>query len=253
MKNCLLFFLLLIFTPALHAQDAELYHSALLLKSESKLEESLSIFRQLLKKDSSSVDYLWNTCFILCRLGNRQTGYAARLKFFHEAEYLARKAVGVDAHNANAHYAYALALARINEFASNKQKISNAKLLKNECDLALRLDPKHAGAYHILGRWHRAVAGFNFMEKAMINAFFGGVPQGGSYKDAIDCLSKAVLLEPGYIYHKYELAVTYYERDEKDDDILCKIWCKKVLEMKPRDVDDVGTQEKAKVLLKKVE
>ena len=83
--------------------------------------------------------------------------------------------------------------------------------------------------------------------------FFGGVPEGGSYKDAIDCFSKAVLLEPGSMLHKYELAQTYFERGEGDDNLLCKIWCKKVLEMKAVDEDGKRTQLKAKDLLAKVE
>ena len=87
----------------------------------------------------------------------------------------------------------------------------------------------------------------------MINAFFGGVPEGGSYEDAIACFSKAVLLEPSQMLHKFELAQTYYERGEGDDYILCKIWCKKVLEMSPRDADDKVTMEKAKILLAKVQ
>ena len=136
--------------------------------------------------------------------------------------------MALNANGAQAHYNYALALGRINENASSKQKIANAKLIKKECDDAVRLDPKLAGAYHILGRWHRTIAGFNFAEKAN-------------------------LLEPDVMIHKYELAQSYAERDEKGDDIVCKVWCKKVLEMTAKDDDDKDTQTKAHDLVKKVE
>lgn len=236
------------------AQQAdEQFKTALKLKNESKFEESLAIFQQLLKSDSSKIEYLYNTSFLYSKLGNRQQEEVARQNYFRKAEYLAKKAIATDSNNAEAHYTYALALGRINENASSKQKIANAKLIKTECETGLKLNPKHSGLYHILGRWHRTIAGFNFMEKGMINAFFGGVPEGGSYKDAIECFSKAVLLEPGYMLHKYELAQTYYERGEGDDYILCKIWCKKVLEMTPVDSDDTLTMEKARKLLAKVE
>ena len=233
-------------------QPDEQYRLAVKLKNESRFEESLAIFQQLMKADSGKIEYLYNGSFLYSKLGNRQKEESARQSYFKKAEYLAKKAIAIDNNNAEGHYTYALALGRINEYASTKQKIANAKLIKTECDFALKLNPKHSGVYHILGRWHRTVAGFNFIEKGMINAFFGGVPEGGSYKDAIDCFNKAVLLEPGYMLHKFELAQTFYERGEGDDYILCKIWCKKVLDMTPHDEDDQLTQEKARKLLEKV-
>ncbi|MCX6276151.1 MAG: hypothetical protein NTV09_13190 [Bacteroidetes bacterium] len=244
----------LIVTSGVFAQQAEVqFRQAVKLKNESRFEESLVIFQQLLKADSSKIEYVYNTSFLYSKLGNRQHEESARQNYFLKAEYLARKAIAIDPNNAEGHYTYALALGRINENASSKQKIANAKLIKGECETGLRLNPKHSGLYHILGRWHRTIAGFNFVEKGMINAFFGGVPEGGSYKDAIDCFSKAVLLEPGYMLHKFELAQTYYERGEGDDNILCKVWCKKVLEMVPVDSDDSLTLEKTRNLLAKVE
>jgi tetratricopeptide (TPR) repeat protein len=248
-------FLLFIFTSVVSSAQTQddLYKQALKLKGEFKYDEALTIFQQLLKADSSRIEYLTNASFLYSKLGNRQKAEADRQKYFQKSEYLAKKAISINPNNAEGHYTYALAIARQNEYASTKTKIANAKLIRTECDLALKANPKHTGALHILGRWHRSIAGFNFIERGMINTFFGGVPQGGSYQDAIDCFSKAVKLEPIYMLHKYELAVTYYERGEGDDYILCKIWCKKVLEMKPMDQDDVLTQQKARDLLKKVE
>ena len=257
MKKCFVFFPVFIttlcFSSGIFAQKADpRFNEALVLKDQSKWEESMAIFSQLLKSDSSNIDYLTNTSYLSCKIGNRQTDESARLNYFKKAEYLSKKAVALNNNSAQAHYNYALALGRINENASSKQKIANAKLIKKECDDAIRLDPKLAGAYHILGRWHRTIAGFNFAEKAMINTLFGGVPEGGSYDASIDCFSKAILLEPNAMLHKYELALTYSERDNKGDDVMCKVWCKKVIDMIPKDADDKDTQEKAKALLKKV-
>jgi tetratricopeptide (TPR) repeat protein len=249
-----IFFFIAAFSVSISAQNAdEQYKHAIKLKDESRFEESLAIFQQLLNSDSNKVEYLYNTSFLFSKLGNRQKEESARLNYFRKGEYFARKAIATDPKNAEGYYTYALALGRMNENASSKQKISNAKLIKEQCEKGLKINPRHSGLYHILGRWHRTIAGFNFMEKGMINAFFGGVPEGGSYKDAVDCFSKAVLLETSVMIHKFELAQTYYERGEGDDYILCKIWCKKVLEMIPADQDDKLTQQKAKALLQKVE
>ena len=244
----LLVILLICISANVNAQNSELT-SALQLKADKKWKEAFDGFSKLLKTDSTNIEYLTSTAYLYCKLGNLKTVESERQAYFNQALYLAKKAAALNPNSAQAHYNIALALGRINEHASNKQKISNAKVIKSECDQAVKLDPKLAGAFHILGRWHRTIAGFNFIEKAMINTLFGGVPEGGSYEAAIDNFSKAILLEPNEIVHKFELAETYRERGNEGDDIKAKVWYKKVLEMKAADDDDRVFQEKARKLV----
>lgn len=219
--------------------------AGLKLKSEKKWAESFQVFQQLLKSDSSNVEYLTNAAYLYCKLGNLKTSNDEKQIYFQRAEYLSRKAIFLQNNSAHAHYTLALALGRINENASSKQKIANAKVIKQECDEAIKYDPKLAGAYHILGRWHRTIANFNFIEKAAINTLYGGVPEGGSYESAIANFSKAIALEPDDILHKFELAETYRERNNKGDDVLSNVWFKKVLEMKAIDENDKTYQKEA--------
>lgn len=248
MKKILLFTTLILLNLISNGQSE--YSKALNLKSEKKWDESFQIFRQLLSTDSTNVDYLTNTSYVYCEVGNIKPTENERQAYFLKAEYLSKKAITIQKNNAQAHYTYALALGRINENASSRQQIANAKLIKTECEEALKLDPKIAGANHILGRWHLTIAGFNFIEKAAINTLFGGVPDGGSYEAAIDNFSKAIILEPNEIIHKFELAETYRERNNKGDNILANVWYKKVAEMKPTDEDDRNTVQKAKSRIK---
>ncbi|MBK5284542.1 MAG: hypothetical protein JJE25_04010, partial [Bacteroidia bacterium] len=147
---------------------------------------------------------------------------------------------------------YALALGRINEYASTKQKIANAKVIKTEAEAAIRFNPKHAGAYHILGRWHGTIAGFNAFEKLMINTMFGGVPEGGSYDRAIECFAKAAELEPDYMLHQYQLAESYHERENKNDDTYAKAWLRKAMLLPLKNDEDKNTLAKCKELLSKL-
>lgn len=229
------------------------FELALKYKSESMYPEAFTIMKDLLRSDSANVDYLHTMSFLYAKLGFRQPTEKLRIAFYQEAEYLAKKAIQVNSNNAGGHYAYALALGRINEHASNKQKIANAKLIRNECDLAVKLDPKLAGAHHILGRWHREIAGFSAIEKLMINTLFGGVPQGGSYDAAIESFQKAIQLEPKYILHYYELAQTYVSRNASTDRSYAKIWLQKALELPVLNEDDKNTRTKCTELLKRVE
>ena len=219
-------------------------------KAEKKWSEAYDVFKILLKNDSSEINYLTNMSYLSCKIGNLTSNETDKQNYFKQALYLAKKAITTQTTSAQAHYTMAMALGRINENASSKQKITNAKVIRTECEEAIKYDPKLAGAYHILGRWHRTIAGFNFIEKAAINTLYGGVPDGGSYEAAIDNFSKAILLEPNEIIHKYELAETYRERNNKGDDILANVWFKKVLELKPTDQDDVNHQTLAKQKIK---
>jgi tetratricopeptide (TPR) repeat protein len=125
-------------------------------------------------------------------------------------------------------------------------------MIKTEAEAAVRLNPKHAGAYHILGRWHRTIAGFNMIEKLMINTLFGGVPEGGSYDKAIECFAKAVEIEPDYMLHIYELALSYHERGNTNDDAYAKAWLKKAILLPLKNDDDKETLTKCKALLDKL-
>jgi len=236
------------------AQDkSEQFEKAKQLRANDKFTESLAAFEELLKNDSANVEYLHNTAYLLCKIGNRKTAEAERQKYFRQAEYLSKKAIALNNNSADAHYTYALALGRISENAGSKQKIANAKLIKTEAEAAIRLNPKHAGAYHVLGRWHRTVAGFSGFEKLMINTLFGGVPVGGSYDKAIECFAKAVENEPGYILHIYELAASYHERGNKNDDLYAKAWLTKAVTLPLRSEDDKATLTKCNELLKELE
>jgi tetratricopeptide (TPR) repeat protein len=248
LKQLTLILCLLFLSSACIAQDD--FQKASALRHEKKWEESFSIFRRLLLADSTNIEYLTNTSYLFCKVGNLKQGEAERQSYFKRAEYLSLKAIALQKTSAQAHYTYALALGRINENAPSKQKIANAKLIRTECEEALKYDPKLAAVYHILGRWHRTIAGFNFIEKAAINTLYGGVPGGGSYEAAIENFSKAIQLEPNEIIHKYELAETYAERDNKGDDVLANVWFKKVIEMQPTDEDDRLFIAKAKAKIK---
>lgn len=202
--------------------------NAVYLQENGRWSEALPLFKSLLKNDSGSVELLWRTSYLYSQLGSKQPSEKVKQQWYLTSSQLAKKAISVSPKNANAHYAYALALGRMNENASSRTKIDYARLIKSEAETALKYDPKLAGPYHILGRWHRIVAGFNMIERTMINAVFGGMPA-GTYEDAIHNFEKAISLEPKVGIHYYELALTLNERDNKGDTEKAKQWLKKAM------------------------
>ena len=235
----------------LKSQNKQLYDKGLQYKAEYKNTEGLALFQLLLKSDSSNADYLSNAAYFFSKVGNLQATEGRRSEYFNKGVYLAKKAIKINPSSAEAHYAYALGLGRLNENAGSKQKIANARLIKQEADLALKLNPQLAGAYHILGRWHRTIAGFNFVEKMAINTLFGGVPEGGSYESAITSFQKAIQFEPGYMLHYYELAQTYSDRNKNGDKEQARIVLKKAMALPVKNEDDKITLQKCGELMRK--
>lgn len=229
----------------------QLYKYAVKLQDEKKWSDALTIFKNLLKSDSSNVEYLWRTSYVYSILGFMQPREELRQQWYSTAFYLGKKAITQHPQHANSHYAYAVAAGRISEHAGNKTKIQNAKLIKSEAEMAIKLDPKLPGPYHILGRWHRVVAGFNGFERAMIKAIFGGIP-GGSYDDSIHNFEKAILLEPNNLIHYIELANTYLERNGKNDKQQAKNWLEKATNIPIKSSDDATNKKKCEDMLIKL-
>ncbi len=248
MKKIFFAALMILVTGAGAQTKEELYAQGMKHKAEFNYKEGLAVFQKLVQLDSSNAEYLANASYFYSRYGRQQATEAEQMKYYKTGVQLARKAIKADEKNAEGHYAHALALGRINENAGSKQKIANAKMIKLEAERAIQLNSKHAGAYHILGRWHRTVASFSAIERTMINAFFGGVPPGGTFADAVANFQKAIVLEPKYMLHQFELAQTYYDMGKKTE---ARLWAQKALECPLRTEDDKKTKIDCEELIKK--
>jgi len=235
-----------IFSTSIAQTEAELYQQGLKYKKQINNKKMLPVFKKLVEMDSTNVDYLSNLSFAYSKVGANLADAKLQLKYYAKAKSVAATAKKLNDNHAFAHYSYALALARENENAGTKAKIANAKEIKSECDKVIKLDPNEAGAYHVMGRWHRTFAGFSSFQKGMVNTFYGGTPKGGSYKDALEMFQKAIKLEPWYMLHTYELAVTYHEM--KNDEYAIK-FLKKAMELPQKYEDAVKCYKKCETLL----
>lgn len=237
---------LLPWVQVLGQTEKDLFEKGMQCRKEHDYKDGILSFQRLLKLDSANAIYLSQGSYFYSRYGYSFAEPEKKMAFYRVADYLARKAIRTDANLAEAHYAHALALGRINENASTKQKIANSKLIKSELDKTLKMQPKHADAYHILGRWHRTIAGFNVFERLAINTLFGGVPEGGAYEDAVQCFRKAISYDPYYKLHLYELAVTLKEMGKNTD---ARVWVQRCIALPSKTLDDKNTDIKAKALL----
>jgi tetratricopeptide (TPR) repeat protein len=228
--------------------QVELFQRGLACKKANNINEGLLCFQKLLKSDSSNLIYLTSASIFYSKKGNEIKKEKSRQTYFNIAFYLAKKALALVPQNAESNYCMALAMGRMNEFASNKTKIANSKSIKKYIDASLALNPAHAGAYHLLGRWNRTIAKFGPLDKMMINKLYGGMPKGATLTGALNAFIKAVALEPNYKLHQFELAQTYLDMGKK---VQALYWLKHCLSIKAVNETDAKIDGMCKKLMAK--
>ena len=99
-----------------------------------------------------------------------------------------------------------------------KERIRRAAVIRDEALRAVALDPRHDGAYHILGRWNAEIMRLSGLSRFFAKSLLGaGIFGKASWEEAIGDMEKAVALDPGRIYHRLELAEIYVDRKRYED------------------------------------
>jgi tetratricopeptide (TPR) repeat protein len=96
-----------------------------------------------------------------------------------------------------------------------KKKLEFSRMVKEEAEKAIELNPRSDIAYHILGRWHREVASLSPVLRTLAKLVYGGLPD-ASMAEAVKNLTKAASLAPGVVTHHKELGKTYLLLGEKE-------------------------------------
>lgn len=204
------------------ASNDDLFKTAVMLRTKGQYHNSLAIFKLLLSRDSNNASYLDYVSSLTCKtLHDDSKPDNPPIDAYKHCEYLAKKAIKLDSNNPESHYAYAFTIGVISEYASHKQQIDIAGIMKQELDKCLKLNPHHAGAYHLLGRWFDKLASFNSVEKMAVKVLYGATLPEGTYAQAAAAYEKSVVYEPDYPLHKYELASTYHKMGKDAD---AKLW-----------------------------
>ena len=98
----------------------ELFKRGLECKKENNINEALLCFQQLLKSDSTNIEFLTYSSMFYSKKGNEFSDKKTRQAYFNTGLYLAKKALALDASFTDSHYCMALALGRINEFTDTQ-------------------------------------------------------------------------------------------------------------------------------------
>jgi tetratricopeptide (TPR) repeat protein len=213
---------LAVVTSSLGAQQAA-DHVALGIAAEEARDPptALQHFQAALDQDSSNYEANWRASLALLTLGEQLPGGAKRPErdsLYAMAGRYARRAIAADPAGADGHFALAASLGRASLTMGQKARIRSARIIRSEALRTLALNPRHDGAYHILGRWNAEIMRISGLSRFFAKNFLGaGVFNQASWAKAIYNMEKAVELDPGRIYHHLELAEIYAERKRMAD------------------------------------
>jgi tetratricopeptide (TPR) repeat protein len=129
----------------------------------------------------------------------------------------AEAAIQADSTVADAHFSLALVLGRLSRTRGGKERVRFARTIYDETVRTLQLDPRHDGAYHILGMWNAEVKRLSGFTRFAAKTFLGaGFMDRASWDSAVVYMERAVALNPNHIYHHLELAGVYLDVDQPD-------------------------------------
>jgi len=204
-------------TPPVLVAQSPADHVALAVSAEEAHDPrtALQHFQAALQQDSSNYEANWRGAITLLTLGEQEPGNksAARDSLYAQAVRYARRAVKSNPSGADGHFALAASLGRESLGLGKKDRIRRAGEIRSEALRTLALNPKHDGAYHILGRWNAEIMRLSGFSRFFAKRFLGaGVFKEASWSQAIYYMEKAVQLDPRRIYHHLELAEIYNDQ-----------------------------------------
>jgi tetratricopeptide (TPR) repeat protein len=185
------------------------------------LPAALRHYEAALQRDPSSYEANWRTALTLGLMGDPfplSAKSAQRDSFYLRAERHARRAVAVNPAGADGHFALAASLGRAALMVGPEEKVRRAGLIRDEAIRALAINPRHPGAYHVLGRWNAEIMRLPGLSRFVAKHFLGArVFDQASWPRAVDYMETAIRLDPGRIYHHLAMADIYADQKRFSD------------------------------------
>lgn len=248
-KRLMLF--LIWFIPVLSiAQTQSLEERADSLFNRHQEKEALQVYKEIVNTNPSNFTALWRSSLLYSRVGNRLESEDEQREYFTKAKDLAERALQRDSTDAESNFAMAVAMGRMALISGARDRVAASREIKRYADLALKYDPRHAGAWHVLGRWNFKIANLSFVERLAANTLFGGIPGDASNEKAAEYIEKAINLDDKFMLYHYDLATVYREMGQTQKAINT---CRTVMNMTPSFPDDPGLQDQCRDLLEDLE
>jgi tetratricopeptide (TPR) repeat protein len=177
---------------------------------------ALKHYEAAMAADPKDYEALWKAARDAVDLGEAQSDGSRRTQLYKSAELYARRAVEARPNDAEGHFHLARALGRNALTLGTRDRIKYATDVRAQALEALKYDPKHAGALHIMGVWNAEVMRLNGFSRMMARNFLGGQVFGAaSWKNAVRYMEESVAADPEGIVHHLDMGKIYRDVGDK--------------------------------------
>ncbi|MBC5773290.1 hypothetical protein H8S95_04370 [Pontibacter sp. KCTC 32443] len=208
--------------------------------------EALAMYEEVLQAAPDNYTALCKASLLNCRIGERVTDDGTKIAFYVKAKEYASRAYELNPNDSEANYAMALSLGAMAMVSGPKQRLAGINQMKSFLDAALASNNKHAGAWHLLGRWYFKMANLNFAESAASKMFFGGVCGEATNEEAATAIQTAIKYNPMNIQYYYDLAAVYKEMKSTDD---CTATLEQAIALQVTTRDELELARRCKIML----
>lgn len=212
--------------------------------------DAITHYEAAVAADSTEYEALWKASRSLADLAEYEPDKSQRAEMYRRAERLARQAVAVRADDAEAHFHLARAVGRVALSHGPKDRVKFGKEVREHALEALRLDPDHPGALHVMGMWHAEVRRLPGLARFFAKTFLGGQILGSAkWEEAVRLLSRAVEVDGQRIVHHLDLARIYRDIDQHEE---ARVHYQHVIDGQVTDYNDPRYKEEAKAEIAKL-
>ena len=176
---------------------------------------ALKHYEAALAVDPNNTDALDKAAYDAVDLGEFNPNADQRTALYRSAEQYARRAVAANPADPEAHFQLAVAIGRTALTMGARDRVKFASEVREQALEALRLDPKHSGAMHVMGVWNAEVMRLNGFTRLIAKKLLGGhVFAEANWDNAQSYLERSVALDPDRITHRLDLAAVYADRGQ---------------------------------------
>jgi tetratricopeptide (TPR) repeat protein len=130
----------------------------------------------------------------------------------------------------------------------SKEQVEASPRIKAGADKAIRLDPRNDVAWHVLGRWHQALANVGSVKRALGSLIYGKLPT-TTNEAAVACFDKAIAINPNRLRNYIELGRTYAQMGKNAE---ARLFIEKGLAMPNTEHDDPELKQRGRDSLAKL-
>lgn len=177
---------------------------------------ALRHYESVLAVEPNNYEALYKACGAAVEAAMLSPDARSRDALNKKAEGYGRRAVQANANDAEGHFELARAIGRAAQTMGSRDKVKYAASVRDEALAALKLNPRHDGALHVMGVWNAEVMRLSGVARFMAKNFLGGkVFDSANWNDAQRYLEEAVQIAPTRLSHRIDLAEIFLDRGNK--------------------------------------